>query len=52
MRYSGQTGRFASTLVVLLVPKMRLGAPKRNVAVGLVYLLLLWILAVQALSVV
>jgi len=36
-------------VVVSVVPKMRLGAPKRNVAIGLWYLLFLWVVSARAL---
>ena len=50
MRYSDRPPRPTLALLVSFVPKMRPGEPKRNVAVGLFYLLLLWVLTAQALS--
>ena len=50
MRYSDRPPRPTLTLLVSFVPKMRPGEPKRNVVVGLFYLLLLWVLTAQALS--
>ena len=50
MRYSDGRRWPALALLVSFVPKMRPGEPKRNVVVGLFYLLLLWVLTTQALS--
>ena len=50
MRYSDRPPRPTLALLVSFVPKMRPGEQKRNVAVGLFYLLLLWVLTAQALS--
>lgn len=51
MKISHRTLRAELALVVALVPKMRRGAPKRNLAIGLVYLLVLWVVGARLLLV-
>jgi len=49
MRVSRRTAALSVGVVVSVVPKMRPEAPKRNVAIGLWYLLVLWIVSARAL---
>lgn len=51
MKISRGALRAELALVVALVPKMRRGAPKRNLVVALVYLLGLWVVGARLLLV-
>lgn len=52
MKIPRRTRRSEVASVVSLVPMMRREAPKRNVVVGFVYLLVLWMVCTWALFVV
>lgn len=51
MKISRGALRAELALVVALVPKMRRGAPKRNLVIALVYLLGLWVVGARLLLV-
>lgn len=52
MNRSRRTRATELALLVSVVPKMRRHAPKRNLVVGLVYVLLLWVVGARLLFVV